>query len=79
MVWRRGSGGLGAVGRGVAWGGGCRGAGWRRGSAGRGAVGRGVAWGGGPEGRGYQGVHLKPGSDFDEILVAKTTFPWFSL
>ena len=74
MVWRRGSGGLGAVGRGVAWGAEARG-----GSAGRGAVGRGVAWCGGPEGRGYQGVHLKPGSDFDEILVAKTTFPWFSL
>ena len=71
MVWRRGSGGQGAVGRGVVWGGGCRGAGWRRGSAGRGAR---VA-----EGRGYLQDHLKPGPDFDEILVAKTTFPWFSL
>ena len=71
MVWRRGSGGRGAVGRGVVWGGGCRGAGWRRGSAGRGAR--------GAEGRGYLQDHLKPGPDFDEILVAKTTFPLFSL
>ena len=39
MVWRRGSGGLDAVGRGVAWGGGCRG-----------AVRGGVQWGDGCRG-----------------------------
>ena len=62
------------------WGAGCSGA---RCSVGRRVPRRGVeegqcgAWG--AEGRGYLQDHLKPGPDFDEILVAKTTFPWFSL